>query len=152
MTKIIKNITDIFFKQITDFGGMFFYLLVLGACLFLNELKLFFNLFLSLFFVMSLSISIKWFYFKDRPKKQKATNLFERLDASSFPSVHSMRVLSVAFWLSFFFNNILFTIYSSAVAAIVMYSRIYLKKHYFIDILGGVIFSLIINLLIWWLI
>ncbi|MDD5086866.1 MAG: phosphatase PAP2 family protein [Candidatus Nanoarchaeia archaeon] len=149
MTRIIKNITDIFFKQITDFGGFFFYFLILGTCLFLNELDLFFNLFLSFIFVMALGILIKLVYFKDRPKKQKATNLFEKLDASSFPSVHAMRAVSLAFWLSLFFNNTVFTIYCFAIAIMVMYSRIYLKKHYFIDILGGILFSGIINILIW---
>jgi len=149
MTKIIKNIANIFFEQITVFGGFFFYLLVLGSCLLLNEIELFVNLFLSLFFVMAFSILIKLFYFKERPKKQKKTNLFERLDASSFPSVHAMRIFSIAFWLSLFFNNIIFTVYCFAIAILVMYSRIYLKKHYFVDVLGGIFFSGIINILVW---
>jgi len=149
MEKTIKKIIDLFFGQITELGGFFFYSVVLIACLVLNKINLFAKLFLSLIIIMVLSIAIKWFYFKERPKKQKKINLFERLDASRFPSVHSMRAFSLAFWFSVFFNNLLFTIYLSIMALTVMYSRTYLKKHYFIDIFGGLFFSAIINILIW---
>ena len=152
MEKTIKKIIDLFFRQITELGGFFFYFIILIACLIFNRIDLFTKLFLSLIIIIVLSIAIKWFYFKERPKKQKKTNLFERLDASSFPSIHSMRAFSLAFWFSIFFDNLLFIFYVSLIALIVAYSRIYLKKHYLIDIVGGIFFAAVINIVIWWFI
>ncbi len=148
MKEIINKILNICFKQITELGGLIFYLVILGFCLVLNQIELFIKLFLSIVIVTIISVLIKLLYFKDRPKKQKKTNLFERLDASSFPSIHSMRIFSLAFWFSLFFNNIFFTISVSILALVIMYSRIYLKKHYLIDVIFGVIFSAFINIVL----
>jgi|TARA_Y100000310_G_scaffold171597_1_gene171795 undecaprenyl-diphosphatase len=141
---------NIFYDQITLFGGLIFYVFVLGLCLILNLMFLFNNLLISLILVMLLSTLIKYFYLKERPKKQKKDSLLQRLDASSFPSVHTMRAFSLAFWFSMFYSNTIITIYILIIALLVIYSRIYLKKHYLTDVIIGLIFSVIINLIIWW--
>ena len=100
---------------------------------------------------MIVSIFIKYFYFKERPLKKEKTNLIERLDAASFPSTHSMRIFSLMFWIVLL-GDMKLTIYSTIIVFLVSYSRIYLKKHYLIDVIFGIILSFIINILIWWII
>jgi len=146
MDKLITAVESSIFKQITDLGGLIFYGLVIMSFLILGEWAMFWNLTVSIILMMVLAVGIKYFYFKERPKKQRKNNLLERLDASSFPSIHAMRVFSLAFWLSIFFNNPIFTVYLSITALIILYSRIYLKKHYLGDVVWGIIFSTIINL------
>lgn len=143
------QVIDIFLKQISELGNLMFYLFSIVLCLILHKFALFIDLMLSLIILMIVMFLFRYFYFKERPKKQSRKTFLERLDASSFPSAHAMRIFSLAFWFSLFFANILITIYISIIALIVIYSRIYLKKHYFGDVLWGVIFSFIINLLIW---
>jgi membrane-associated phospholipid phosphatase len=41
---------------------------------------------------------IKLFYFKPRPKEQAYKNLLQKIDASSFPSVHTSNSFIVAFF------------------------------------------------------
>ncbi len=84
-------------------------------------------------------VLIRIFYFKDRPRKETHSNFIERIDASSFPSLHSARIVFLAMLFSVHFANQYVTILCTAVAALVSYSRIYLKKHDWIDVLGGAV-------------
>ncbi|MFA6073328.1 MAG: phosphatase PAP2 family protein [Candidatus Woesearchaeota archaeon] len=135
MKKIIEEI----YKQITNLGGIIPYGLIILTSLLLDEYKLFLELSLSLLIVILIGFGIKELYFVDRPQKQKHHNLLEKLDASSFPSIHSARIISLAIILSIHFNKLFFTLFLIILAILVMYSRIYLKKHRFVDIIGGTI-------------
>ena len=146
--KAVRIILD----QLTQFGGLIFYGIVLGLLFLLSEWGIFFALLISLVACMGLAVLIRSFYFKARPKKLKHSNFLEKLDASSFPSIHSMRSVSLAFWLSIHFGSSLIAIYLVILAMLVMISRISLKKHDVSDVFFGMMFSLGINLLIWWLI
>jgi|TARA_B100001971_G_C18220392_1_gene556727 membrane-associated phospholipid phosphatase len=151
MKNILNTALYNFFEQITHLGGLIFYIVILGLCLFLNLIQLFINLLISLFMIMLIASFIKFLYFKERPKKLQKDNFLQRLNASSFPSIHTMRMISLVFWFSEFFKNVYITIYFSIIALFVIYSRLYLKKHYFIDIIGGFIIATVANMLIWWL-
>ena len=140
----------IVFIQLTELGSLVAYAFFMFIFLILVNVDLFVHLFISLFFVMVAAILIKSLYFKKRPSKHLTRNFVERLDAASFPSIHSMRTFSLVFWVSLYFNNLFLTIYLSFVGIFVVYSRIYLKKHYWIDVIFGLIFSFIINYIIWW--
>ena len=142
----IRKLFDIGFSQITELGGLVTYI-VLNLLIEFFDIKIAIDLFVSLIFITLIATSIKYFFFKDRPVKQSTNNIVERLDASSFPSIHSMRVFALTFWLSMFFNNLIITIYLSIIAVFVIYSRIYLKKHYLIDVIGGIMFSILILLI-----
>ena len=150
MKNQFKIVEKVFYKQITDLGSLTFYVFVMIFCLIIAKTTLFRNLLISLVLVMVVSVLVKCFYFRERPKKQKKNTFLERLDAASFPSIHSMRVFSLAFWVSMLSNNIYLNVYVSIIALAVMYSRVYLKKHYLSDVIGGVVLSAIINLGIWW--
>jgi len=141
---------SITFRQLTELGSLVAYVFFMIVFLIFGKADLFIQLFISLFFIMVVAILIKSLYFKKRPSKHLTRNFVERLDAASFPSIHSMRTFSLVFWVSSYFNNLLLTVYLSIVGVFVVYSRIYLKKHYWVDVIFGLIFSFIINHIIWW--
>jgi len=146
-----KSILDLFFKQLTELGSFTFFLVTIGLLILLKYYSFALRLSISLGLIMIVAVLIKSIYFKKRPKKHKITNVIERIDASSFPSIHSMRTFALSFWMIQFFNNSFITIYLTILGIFVIYSRIYLKKHYWSDIIGGIFFSFVINIVIWWL-
>ena len=53
---------------------------------------------ISLFFSYLFGSFIKLIYFKERPNEQKYNNAFQKIDASSFPSIHTSNSFIVAFF------------------------------------------------------
>jgi len=94
-----------------------------------------------------LASAIRVFYFKERPKKQKYKNLVEKIDASSFPSVHSMRAAILLVLFVDAYRNIFVIAVFGALALLIPISRYILKKHYVSDIFWGFLFGIIISLL-----
>jgi membrane-associated phospholipid phosphatase len=90
---------------------------------------------------------IKIIFPKTRPNGQKYNNLLEKIDAGSFPSLHSSRITIVYLTLFTFANLFLFKGIFISIVPIVMLSRINLKKHFITDIIGG----FVIGLIIWWI-
>lgn len=90
---------------------------------------------------------IKIFFPKKRPNGQSYSNLIEKIDAGSFPSLHSSRITLVYLSLFSFSSLAIMKFIFIAVIPIVMLSRVQLKKHFWTDIIGG----FIIGLIIWWL-
>ena len=90
--------------------------------------------------------SVKLLYFKKRPdvRKSRFPSLLERLENSSFPSVHAGRagLLYMAF---FFSQNIALSLLGVALLASVCGSRIILKRHYAVDVAVGMLLGLIIG-------
>ena len=108
-----------------------------------------FLLFFWIFFIFLELIwwAIKYFFFKERPNPMSYSNWIEKILAGSFPSLHSARTFSL-FLLSCVFVNIyvsfLFLIFWFSIS----YSRVYLKKHYWVDICGGVVLSIFLIILL----
>lgn len=153
MNKLCSNIysvVDMFFKQVTELGSLtIITAIIIFTWFYSTDLAL--KLFIAVASVTIISFAIKTIFPKDRPRKQKFTTLVEKIDASSFPSVHSARITVLTFWLALISTNILLQIFIIAIGVLVAYSRIYLKKHYYIDVFGGIILGVIINLLIYYL-
>ena len=102
---------------------------------------------IGLIFIELVSRGIRIFYYKDRPRKETHNNFLEKLDASSFPSIHSARssfIFLVLYSLTNHPANLLFIL----LFLIVGFTRIMLKKHYLIDVLFGFIIGGI-TYLIW---
>jgi len=87
---------------------------------------------------------IKILFPKTRPNGQKYTTILEKIDAGSFPSLHASRITIVYLTLFSATNFLPFKIIFLAIIPIVMLSRINLKKHFFIDIVGGFIIGVVI--------
>jgi|SRR3989344_5749826 len=79
---------------------------------------------------------IKLFFFRHRPVKKDFSNFLEKIDAGSFPSIHSARssfVFISFFFLTSFPVNWIFLL----LILVVGLTRILLKKHYLFDVLAG---------------
>jgi len=142
---IIKKI----FEEITFLGGIMFYLLFSLFFLMINKTDYFIQLILGLLFIYLLTIVIRIFYFKPRPKKVHYNNLIEKIDASSFPSVHAARITFISlFILINFLPNLFFTSIILFLNLLVFYSRIYLLKHDLKDIIGGILLGIGISIIL----
>lgn len=142
-------IINLAFKELTFFGGLSFYafLIVLFALLSHQDYstKLLFGLFLIYF----ITLIIRTIYFKPRPKRVEYNNFIEKLNASSFPSVHSARATFLTlFTLLFFSLNSLYTSILLVLWLLVLASRIYLKKHDLFDVFGGFLLGIVTYILV----
>lgn len=133
--KLQKQLHE-FFRDVTAMGGLAASMLLIF--LFLSS-PLLVPLIAGSIITAGMVVLIRLFYFKPRPRKEKYTNFIERIDASSFPSLHAARIVFLAILFSVHFANQYLTILCSVTAALVSYSRIYLRKHDWIDVVGGII-------------
>ncbi len=88
---------------------------------------------------------IKIIFPKTRPNGQKYSNTLEKIDAGSFPSLHAARISLVYLTLSYTAVLLVMQILFLLIIPLVAYSRVTLKKHFWTDIIGG----LIMGSLIW---
>jgi membrane-associated phospholipid phosphatase len=139
-----EKIKKIYIEETTVFGGMLFYLLILLFLIITKNYNNFLILFFSFVLIHFFSISIRLFYFRNRPKKMKYRDIITKLDASSFPSVHSARVTSIAlFFLILYDLGLLINSLIILITFSVYYSRFALKKHFISDIIGGIIVGIL---------
>ncbi len=145
--KFRKYILDHFFSSVTLFGTPVFYIIVLLLIIriYPSFAKM---LILALFFTEAVCGIIKLAYPKNRPIPRPNKGIFERYDASSFPSIHSARITVLAIMINFFYHDILLLFIGAALVVFVGYSRIYLKCHYLKDVAGGIAIGAIIGVLL----
>jgi membrane-associated phospholipid phosphatase len=126
-------------RDTTAFGGIVFFGFVIMLSIAFGENQLLISLFFGLFFSLAVTVLIRLFYFKNRPNKQIYKNIIERMDASSFPSWHSARAVFLCLLFIDFFRKDSLSVFFVVFAALVLYSRIYLRKHDWLDVMGGVV-------------
>lgn len=131
-------------RDITSLGNPFILLFV--PFIFLGFGKTFWILLGALAINEIIGSLIKIVFPKTRPNGQEYTNIIEKIDAGSFPSLHSSRITVV--YLTMFSNAEILVMQALFIFIIlmVMLSRVALKKHFFTDIIGG----FVIGLIIWW--
>ncbi len=149
LKEIIKKTVKRTLKDITVLGGTPFYILIIIFLYYTQKkiiaIKLLYLLILT-FIIVSI---IRLLYFKERPKKKKYNNIIEKIDASSFPSMHATRSIILALTLnSIYKTNSIITIILFILTILVGISRIYLKKHYLTDIITGWILGVLLFMLI----
>lgn len=135
-------------QEITSLGSLVFYSLLLLFFLAIQDILMFKILLVGCLITFIVTILIRTFYFKDRPNKQNYKNLIERLDASSFPSLHAARAMFLALVFIFKFQHLYTSLFFLLIALLVMVSRAYLKKHDWVDISSGAF----LGLLTYWII
>ena len=141
-----KQILPYALSEITFFGGLPFYLSLLIASYLFSVEWLTFKLALGLLALHIIPIVIRLFYHKNRPNKEEYGNLLERLSASSFPSVHSARAFFLG--ITLFEISLPLGIFMTLAAALVAFSRVYLRKHYLLDVLAGALLGLLLSFLL----
>jgi undecaprenyl-diphosphatase len=147
MKKTTNRLLNICFRDLTSFGGFVFFALLLILVLALKEFALFTKLLFGFIFTLAIVVLIRTFYFKNRPKKQNHHNFIERIDASSFPSLHAARMVFICITFIYIFQSTLVTAFLILFALVVSYSRMYLKKHDWKDIVVGIL----LGVLTYWL-
>ena len=130
-------------RDITSLASVPIFILLFLLLLSLQEFVLFFQLFFGLVFIFASIVLVRTFYYRDRPNKQLYHNWVERMDASSFPSMHTARAFFLALIFSHFFNQLYATIFLLLLAALISGTRIVMKKHDWIDVSGGVVLGII---------
>ena len=143
MKKIITRLISEFFRDITSLGGTPFYLLVLLSVFLLGLFSLFFQLLFGFVFTFGVVVLIRTFYFKKRPEPKQVHNFIERIDAASFPSWHSARIVFMALQFMYFLQNRYLTTLLAVMALLVSYSRINLRQHDWWDVIGGAVLGII---------
>ncbi len=135
--RYFKNIASELIRDLTAFGNPAILLIISILILGVNRNILF--IILGLLLTEFISGAIKFFYHKERPNKEEHSNILERLNARSFPSLHSAR--SAFVFVTFFAlsDNIYLKILFLMMPIIIGITRILLKKHYLIDVIAGYI-------------
>ena len=148
-----------FFRRIVEdmscFGGPPFIIFYLCFLFVMGSIKLLAVTALSLFIGILLISAIRLIYHRLRPENRNRKhrinfrNIIEKIDDASFPSMHSMTATVVAY--SFYVFNSRFIFISIGMAIAVFYSRNYLKKHYWTDIIAGAVLGIAVVLSVFYL-
>ena len=144
----MNKFKDIIFRDITSLGSVTLFFL-LGFFLFsFGKINLSVKVISGLIITLIISSTIRLIYFKDRPQKRSFNNFISKIYASSFPSVHTTLTFFLAFTLINYSDKMFFKFFVISLAALVSYSRIYLKKHDWKDVLGGIVLAMVVFFLV----
>ena len=131
-------------RDLTSLGSIVFYALLSFSVLLFAEFNLFWQLLFGFVLTLAVISLTRAIYFRSRPNHRTYKNLLEKIDASSFPSVHAARCIFLALALGNHFQNFYLTSFFVLTALTIMYSRIVLKKHDWIDLTAGTVLGIIV--------
>ena len=131
-------------SAVTELGTPFFYIPAAVIILLVNR-GLGIKMVMALLMIEIVGGVIKLFYPKKRPIPMPTRTLAQKWDAGSFPSIHTARITSVAVFSYSLLSSFALLTLGLLLAVVVGYSRIYLRKHYPIDVVAGVVMGLVIS-------
>ena len=102
------------------------------------------RLVIGIILIYLIVIFVKLIYFKNRPEKIPYSSMIERLDASSFPSLHAARTGFLGIIFIKFFNNMIISVILAVLTVLICYSRVYLKKHDAKDVIAGIVLGILV--------
>ena len=143
-SEFIERQKNQYFHEITSLGGNLIYAITAVLFLILAMYNAFSKLLLGIILIYAVVVITKMIYFKNRPQKYSYNSFIEKIDASSFPSVHASRSAFLAAVLMDYFRNFGISILLAILALAVVYSRIKLKRHDIIDVSCGIILGILI--------
>ncbi len=139
MTKLASRKYGEYIRDFTSLGNPF---ILLSIAFFLVGFNNSFLMIVLGFIINEIICSaIKYFFPKKRPNQQTYDSAAEKIDAGSFPSIHASRLSFVGLSLMALTNYFPHKILLLVIILVVGYSRIYLLKHYPIDVLAGYVFG-----------
>ncbi len=136
----IKEVT----QDAAGLGGLAIYVLVAIIFFLLGNIKVAAELIIALALLYLVIAAIRVVFFKKRPDKQRYRGFFTKIDASSFPSMHTARSLTLAIILATVFTQQTVRILLAIAVLGVAYTRIRLKRHYTSDVIGGLILGALV--------
>ena len=132
-------------RDCSSLGSSVFVFLVVGI-LFLKDYRYGLEVLFVWIVVEVIGNLIKWLYHKKRPNEQSYSNILEKIDSGSYPSIHSARATLTSWMLH---STIGFPLlFSIPLVFLVAISRLWLRRHYLIDILSGCALGLAIAYLV----
>ncbi|GEM_PF-6813012 len=141
------QIPKYFVTFISFYGSTPFHLL-LGLLLFSLDKTLGASLLLGFLLSLVLIVLIRLFYFRRRPESQAADTLYEKLRAASFPSGHVTRAFVISLLLASFLDNFMASFLFFFLALGVAVGRYLLRRHDFVDIIGGICTAVVVYFLV----
>lgn len=128
-------------RDTTALGGLALYVFIAALFLLLGYFGMFVELAIALVLMYACISIVRLMFFRVRPDRQKYHNWLSKIDAGSFPSMHSMRAGTLAVLLAAFFADYAVgTLLVLGVLAVV-FTRVALRRHYWIDVLAGLVLS-----------
>ena len=113
-------------------------------------------IYVNMFVCYLIGSFIKFLYYKDRPEPRQYANWRKKIDASSFPSVHTAQATVVLAYALLLANLLILSgiKYAQLIAAVlalcgfsfyalIARSRLILKKHFLIDVVFGTILGVV---------
>lgn len=134
--------------DLSALGGFYFSALLIVVFLALGNTLVAGQIFWAIVLSFAAAGLIRAVYFKPRPKREEHRNWLEKLDASAFPSVHSMRAVLLYTILVVYYKDLLLSLILAVVALAVCASRVLIRKHDVVDVVGGVLIGVVEALII----
>ena len=138
MERPFKKYTNEAFTAVTALGTAYFYVIVIILLILLDFKRTALHLAVGLLILYAMVFTLRIFYFRERPNKERYYSFVTRLSASSFPSLHTINSIFTASVLSQIVNRNL-SIFFYIIALLVAYSRVHIKKHHWSDVIAGII-------------
>lgn len=132
------------FQIISLFGTPFFFIPATIYLLSLNKALAIIVIY-SIASTQIICTAVKFIYPKSRPIPMPDKTLIQKYMAGSFPSIHTARITAFLVPIAQFYASKAFILAALLAIGLVGYSRIYLKKHYFTDVLGGFAIGAIVS-------
>ena len=132
-------------RDTTAFGGLAVYGFAALLLLLLGNTTVFVTLVIGIALCYAIVSPIRIFFFRRRPDKQKFSGVFTKIDAGSFPSMHSTRATVLAIVLAQVFAQPLVRALLVLGVVSVIVTRVLLKRHYISDVIGGVVLGMLIG-------
>ncbi len=141
----MQEVIDKIWKETTHFGSLWFYSFLVALMFILGEKILSFQLLVGFVLSYLIIVCIRVVYYKERPNKQTYKRFIEKIYASSFPSLHSIRGAMLFIFFSLYYNTLLVSLLFLILSLTIFASRYFLKKHYVSDIVAGAIIGFLLS-------
>ncbi len=138
-------------SDLSALGGLPVYLATSATFILLKDFGTFWRLFLGLVIAYVIISVVRSFYIRDRPKPVLYRTWWQKIDAGTAVSMHSMRAAILAIVLMDVFQKIWLSTFFIVVALLVASTRAFLKKHYFSDCVWGVVLGTLTGFFVVWL-
>jgi len=125
-------------------GGLPIYLLTAFAFYLTDYKEAALILLIGLAVGWSLAAVIRLLFWRKRPDKEQYHGVLSKIDAGSFPSLHSMRAAMLATMLMMRFQSPLAYAVFGAAGLAVMTLRVTQKRHFTSDVIAGAVLGVLI--------
>lgn len=135
-------------KSFSSLGSYPVFLLIILFLFKVNFYEEAFVLLIAFILLYALGLPIRANFFRNRLNPTHHAQIYEnskKIKFSSFPSFHATRITVLSLMITQIFNYSLEIVFLALIVSVlVCYSRILLQRHYFIDVIGGVVCGILL--------